>query len=144
MSAGDPLRKIARDASRFEAEWPLAGARIIAAEASRQAASATGGDGRLSRWKSIGAATVDVSGGNGQATVTGQGGLWSVLENGTTAHEAAAASASPRDALRTPYGPRRRVRVKGVPGKNTWTRAMLTAERQVTTATNAALDRIGS
>lgn len=143
MSLGDPLRKLARDASALHSEWPLAGARIIEEEASRQAASATGGDGRLSGWKSAGTADVRVTGGNGEATVTANGALWKILEEGTRAHDVAARSDRPTDALRTPYGPRRRVHVRGRRAMNTWTRAIQTADARVLSSMHAAFDRLG-
>ena len=74
------------------------------------------------------------------ATVRAVGGLWSVLENGTSAHEVAAAR---RKAVSTPYGPRKRVQVRGRPPMGTWTRTILTATPAVAQATTAALQRLG-
>ena len=139
MSLGDPLRKLARDAHLFEAQWPTAGARIFEEEASRQAASATGGDGMLSKWRDIGSADTRVAGGPGQATMTAVGGLWKILENGTTPHQVAARGR----ALSTPYGPRKRVHVRGRAALNSWTRAAQTAEQQLQQATAQAFSRLG-
>lgn len=141
MSLGDPLRGLAKGASRFYDEWPLAGARIVEAEATRQAASATGGDGRLSGWRSIGTADVSVTGGPGEASAAATGGgLWRVLEEGTRPHDVAAKRA---DALATPYGPRKRVHVRGRPAMATWSRALAAADRQVMRETDARLARMG-
>lgn len=117
----------------------MAGARIFAEEVTQQAASATGGDGHLSGWKSLGSADVAVSGGAGSASVTATGGLWRVLEQGTDAHDVVAH----RRALSTPYGPRKRVHVRGRRALNTWTRGARLAKAQVEQATAAALSRMG-
>lgn len=139
MSLGDPLHKLARDARQFEAAWPLAGARIFEEEAARQAASATGGDGMLSGWRSIGAADTEVTSSTGSASMAAVGGLWKILQNGTTRHEVVARGR----ALSTPHGPRKRVNVRGRPAMNTWTRAAETAGTRVSALTAQMFAQLG-
>ena len=119
MSATDALSQLARDAARFADDWPRTGARLIETEATRQLLRDTG-DGRFSRSR-MGRAQVAVRAGSGSADVTARGGVWTWLEDGTRAHETRARAGG---VLRTPYGPRPVVRVRGVRARRTWTRAV--------------------
>lgn len=124
MSSGAAtVRQWVRDVQRFADDWPAEGADVLADAVERQLRADTGGDGRFSRDRSGGRATVEVDAGRGQADVTGAGsmGTWAILEHGTRSHDVAAAEGR---ALSTPHGPRRSVRVSGVRPRETWTRGV--------------------
>jgi hypothetical protein len=122
------------------AEWPQAAARLIEDVAAREVAAVTGGDGSLSNWPSLGDATTKATASTGHASVQAQGRLWRVLQNGTTAHEVAARRAR---AILTPYGPRKRVNVRGMPGRSTWSRVLAGSNEVVERATLDAFGRLG-
>ena len=129
MSLGAPLRRLARDAAQLADDWPRQGAEIVERAVTQELAQAPG-RGNVS---GIGRATIEVDASPGQATASAAGSmvLWSWLENGTSAHDVAAASTRRTDALSTPYGPRRRVRVRGWRARSTWSRGLARADPQV-------------
>lgn len=135
MSTGAAtVRGWGRDVAVFARDWPADGARVLAREVADRLARDTGGDGRLSHGRRLGAATVDVDTGAGRADVSsgGSSAVWSILEHGTRAH---VTRARPGRVLATPYGPRRSVSVRGTPPAHTWTRG---SERGMDAAERAA------
>ena len=125
MSASSALDQLAREAARFADDWPRHGARLIEDEAKAQLYRDTG-DGRFSRSR-MGRGQVNVRASKGSADVEARGGVWTWLEEGTRAHETRARAGG---VLRTPYGPRPAVRVRGVHARRTWTRAVTVAVPQ--------------
>jgi hypothetical protein len=91
----------------------------------------TGGDGRLSRDRHGGAATVTVEVNGREADVNGTGsmGTWSIIENGTQPHTIQAKQGS---ALMTPYGPKSMVQHMGAEAKHTWTNGVDEGVNRVT------------
>lgn len=121
-SAGDSLRRLATRAERFERQWPGDAAALVGRAVTAELRSATG-DGALSRDKSRGRATVATRKRGGTAVVEADGnmGVWAIIQSGTRAHTVDAGAGK---VLRTPQGPRRRVRVSGVRARRTWTRGV--------------------
>lgn len=123
-SAGDSLRRLAIRAERMTQQWPNAAAALVERAVTAELRSATGGDGALSHDKGGGRATVMTRRrGQGAATVEAAGsiGTWAILQRGTRPHTV---NARRGKVLRTPYGPRRTVRVSGVRGRRTWTQGV--------------------
>ena len=110
------IRGWARDVARFADDWPRHGAEVAAEIVT--AALAGDGGGRFSNAPHM-SARVEVRGGNGSASAVGVGGGWTWLEHGTRSHTV---NAKGGGFLRTPYGPRRKVEITGMPAKRTWTR----------------------
>lgn len=142
MSLGSPLNKLADGAKRFADDWPRLGAQLIAQSVQKQLHTAPGG-GNI---RGIGSATVTVDSSPGSADVSAAGSrrVWSWIEDGTSAHRIAARSTRRTDALRTPYGPRRRVKVRGMRAGHTWSTGLARADPQVVRLAIAAQDRIGA
>lgn len=141
MSLGAPLDRLARDARRFADDWPREGAAIIERSVAARLRQAPGG-GSVG---GIGSASVKVDASPGSADVSADGSmrLWSWMENGTRAHAIAAASTRRRDALSTPYGPRRRVKVRGWRAGHTWTAGVAAADPLVVRDAVARQDKLG-
>ena len=137
MSATSALEALARDAARFADDWPRTGARLIEDEAKAQLYRDTG-DGRFSRSR-MGAGQVVVRASSGSADVVARGGVWTWLEEGTRAHETRARAGG---VLRTPYGPRPVVRVRGVRARRTWTRAVASSMPRAERDAQARFDRM--
>lgn len=79
--AGDSLRRLATRAERMERQWPSDAAALLADELESAAKRDTGGDGRLSHGRKLGAATVTVRRhGNGAAARADSPRIWGVLE----------------------------------------------------------------
>lgn len=123
--AGDALRRLATRAERMERQWPTDAAALVERAVTDHLRSATG-DGALSHDKGGGRATVTVRRRGGSATVEASGsmGVWAIVQNGTRAHDVVAKRGR---VLRTPAGPRNRVRVSGVRGRRTFTRGVTAA-----------------
>ena len=137
MSATSALEALARDAKRFADDWPRDGARVVEDEARRQLYRDTG-DGRFSRSR-MGRGQVVVRASSGSADVQARGGVWTWLEDGTRAHETRARAGK---VLRTPYGPRPAVRVRGMSARHTWTRAVTASMPQVSRDADQAFGRM--
>jgi hypothetical protein len=140
MSAGSGLDRLAANAARFADEWPRDGADLIRTRMDAALKADTGGDGRFSHAR-MGAGAVDVSASSGGAQVSagGSSGVWTWLEHGTRGHTS---NANPRSALRTPYGPKARVKVGGMAAKRTWTRNVAPAIAAATADAKARLGRL--
>lgn len=133
MSAAD-IRGWGRDVTAFAREQPRTAIEAVDDAVTRQLRRDTGGDGSLSNGRKLGRATTRVTERDGEAEVSADGSraVWGILEGGTTGHVIEA----PRGRLlRTPKGPRRRVRVSGVRARHTFTDAARTgladAEREL-------------
>ena len=119
MSAGDALDRLARDAARFADEWPRDGADLIAERMVSALRADTGGDGRFShvpdgcrrrrRHRRVRLRR------RGRCRLQGCGRGWNTEPAVTSSRR------PPGKALRTPYGPRARVKVSGMAAKRTWT-----------------------
>jgi hypothetical protein len=141
VSASDALDRLARDAARFADEWPRDGAHLIQTRMESALRADTGGDGRFSHSK-MGAGTVDARTASGGASVAagGSNGVWTWLEDGTRGHTSQAATGH---ALRTPYGPRQKVKVGGMKAKRTWSRNIGRAVDEAAAAARQRLNRLG-
>ena len=117
------LRDLARGVQSFVEDWPRAGAEESARAITKRVQRDTGGDGGLSGARELGRATVEVDASSGEATISAGGSMsiWAMIESGTSSHEIRARGSGRRAVLRTPYGPRRTVRVSGTRGRRTWT-----------------------
>ena len=89
----------------------------------------------------MGAGQVVVRASSGSADVEARGGVWTWLEDGTRAHETRARAGG---VLRTPYGPRPVVRVRGVRARRTWTRAVAASMPQAEREAEQAFGRMVS
>ena len=129
MPGGDGLRRLAERAERMERDWPRDAAQLVEKAVDAGLRQATG-DGGFSHGPRMGRASVRVNASSGRARVEAAGSMavWTILETGTTPHTV---DAGPGRVVRTPFGPRRRVRVSGVSGRHTWTRAVTQAMPQV-------------
>lgn len=103
-------------------------------EAVRQQLRRDTGDGALSNGRKLGRATtrVTVRDDSSEVVADGSRAVWGIIEGGTTGHVIEA----PRGKLlRTPHGPRRRVRVAGVRARRTFSdaaqRGLDDAQRQL-------------
>jgi hypothetical protein len=121
MSGAADIRGWARDISRFGVVAPGEAIDVVDEAITDQLRRDTGGDGAFSRGRKLGKATTRVTARPGEAQVSASGStaVWSILEDGTTAHTVTAKRGK---VLRTPYGPRSRVQVGGVPPRHTFTR----------------------
>jgi hypothetical protein len=122
MSGAADIRAWGEDIQAFARDAPGDAIRVVDQAIRDQLQQDTGGDGALSHGRDLGRATTQVRARDGEAQVDAAGSLrvWAILESGTSGHEVRA----PRGHfLRTPYGPRPSVRVSGVPGRETFTRA---------------------
>jgi hypothetical protein len=117
--SADPIRAWARDVQRFADDWPADGIAVVD-EAITARLRADTGDGGFSRGRRMGRATTRITKASGSAEVVADGSraVWTILEDGTAAHDVVAPSGG---FLRTPYGPRRRVHVSGVRARRTFT-----------------------
>jgi hypothetical protein len=118
--SADPIRAWARDVQRFADEWPAAGIGVVDDAITNRLRADTGGDGGFSRGRRMGRATTRIVKATGSAEVVADGSraVWTILEDGTSSHDVVAPSGG---FLRTPYGPRRKVHVSGVPARRTFT-----------------------
>ena len=123
MSGADVVRGWASDVRRFADDWPRQGGAVLARAVVDQLNADTG-DGRLSHDRRGGVANVEVTAGRASADVTGAGsiGTWVILESGTRAHPVTGKGTT--GVVRTPYGPRRTVTVRGARARQTWTRGV--------------------
>jgi hypothetical protein len=136
VSAAD-IARWARDVEAFAREQPAELAEVIDERVTEQLRRDTGGDGALSNGRALGRATTRIDARVGEAEVRADGsiGLWRLLESGSKPHEIAA----PRGRLlRTPYGPRRSVHVRGVRGRRTFSTG---AQRGLTDASREMQQR---
>jgi len=119
VAAADTIQGWGRDVRRFADDWPARGAELVD-EAILARLRADSGDGSLSHDRRGGRATTRIIKASGSADVVAAGnrGVWGILEGGTRPHTVTAAKGR---TLRTPYGPRREVRVSGVRGRHTFT-----------------------
>lgn len=140
MSASDALDRLAKGAARFADEWPRDAADLIAQRMTTALRADTGGDGRFTNSK-MGAGTVDAKTAAGGASVAAGGsqGVWTWLEHGTRGHTSQAA---PGHALRTPQGPRAKVKVRGMRAKRTWSRNIGRAVDEAKADAKARLGRL--
>ena len=74
-------------------------------------------------------------------TADGSRRVWGILEGGTSAH---VVNARAGGFLRTPYGPRRRVKVSGAPARHTFTEAADRGLDRAAKDAEAAWSRIGA
>lgn len=139
MSLGAPLGRLARDADRFVTDWPHEGAVIVERAVTAELRSAPGG-GNV---PGVGRATIEVQSSAGSADVSAAGSMrvWAWSENGTRAH---AVEARRGRLLRTPYGPRQRVRVSGWRASHAWSNGVERAEPAVMRDAMARLEAMGS
>jgi hypothetical protein len=112
--------RVADDVRRFDRDAPGDAIDVVDDEITRQLRADTGGDGGLSRGRSLGRATTQVTKGKGEAEVVAAGSMrvWGIIEGGTSAHTMTAPQGHP---LRTPYGPRYRARIGGSAARHTFT-----------------------
>lgn len=111
--------RVAADVRRFDRDAPGDAIDVVDDEITRQLRADTGGDGSLSHGRGLGTASTTVTKGKGEAEVAASGSMrvWGIVERGTSAHTV---DAGPGRAVRTPYGPRRRVHVGGAAGRDTF------------------------
>lgn len=115
---------------------------MLARAVDEQLRADTGGDGALSRGKSLGRADVDVDAGRTSADVSGAGsiGLWALLEHGSRGHTVTAERGR---VLATPYGPRPQVKVSGVPARRTWSKGVEAGMELVERDADKAWSKVG-
>ena len=120
MSGEATIRGWGRDIQRFGREAPRDAIRVVDDAVRQQLQRDTGGDGGFSHGRELGRAQTRVTSSPGEAVVEAAGSMrvWGILQRGTSGHEVHAARGR---FLRTPYGPRRSVRVSGVSARETFT-----------------------
>jgi hypothetical protein len=118
----ETIRGWADSVARFADTWPADGAKVVDETIQARLRADTGGDGGLSRGRSMGRATTRIVKGTRSADVVAAGSrrVWGILEGGTSAHTVTAKNGK---LLRTPYGPRPAVNVAGVSARHTFTEA---------------------
>jgi hypothetical protein len=132
VSAAD-IRGWARDVRRFTDQAPGDAIEVVDRSITARLRADTG-DGALSRGRGLGRATTTITRRAGEAEIVASGSraVWGIIEGGTTAH---VITAERGRLLRTPKGPRPRVRHPGSAGKHTFTegatRGLTDAERRL-------------
>lgn len=128
MSAAAELGAVASAARRFGTEYLRAASKLVEDEIIKQLNADTGGNGALSNAPKLKAASTRVRITSDAAYIRNAGSkvIWAWLEEGTGAHTIRRKRRAGRGrrgrALRTPYGPRASVSVRGMTAKNTWTK----------------------
>lgn len=142
MTGVNDIRGWADDVRRFADDWPADAAELVD-DAITQRLRADTGDGGLSHGRAMGRATTRITRRDGEATVEADGSMrvWGIIEGGTTPHTV---TAGPGRLLRTPYGPRSRVRVSGVPARHTFTEGAEKGLSEAAKDAESAWARIGA
>lgn len=103
----------------------------------------TGGDAGFSHGRNLGKASTRTTVRRGEAVVEADGSrqVWAILQGGTTAH---VVKASQGRFLRTPHGPRREVRVRGVRARETFSEGADRGLEMAARELDRAWSRVGS
>jgi hypothetical protein len=112
--------RVADDVRRFNRIAPGEAIDVVDEEVTRQLRVDTGGDGALSHGRTLGRADTRVTHSEGEAEIAAAGSMrvWGIIEGGTSSHTI---DAGPGHVLKLPFGFRRRVTVRGVRARRTFT-----------------------
>jgi hypothetical protein len=128
------IRSWARDVRSFASDAPGDVIEVVDDAITARLRADTGGDGALSRGRSLGRASTRVTKRKGEALgdPAGSHGVWGILQGGTKAHTIVADRGR---ALLTPKGPRPKVRIPATRARHTFTegadRGIVDAQRKL-------------